>query len=390
MPGTRSADIGAVRVPELDGVRALAIAMVVVWHWVHLPAKLEPGTIWSYANIFLRLTWSGVDLFFVLSGFLIGSILLANTGASNYYSVFYFRRACRILPLYLAVLGICTLLAHPGMLPESSVLTAIFRPVIPLWAFYVHGQNIAMAWAGHFGHQALNVTWSLAVEEQFYLLLPLAVRWSGVRLPVVLVVLIAGGAGTRWIMSYLYPERAAFLSYVLLPLRWDPLLLGVLAAWAWRQDRIRTWLYAHTQVLRVALIASGAGWLTLNYTAAGVIMSPFMTRYGYPAVALSWLTVLLFALCSTGLVQRIFRSAPARWLGTVSYGVYIFHEPVNSVAHAVLLDSKVSFSSVASIAVTALALLVTLGAASLSWILFERPFTHLGRRMSYAVEGAGR
>lgn len=382
-PGTHSANIAAVRAPELDGVRALAILLVVIWHWVHLPSHPQPGTIWSKANVFLRLTWSGVDLFFVLSGFLIGSILLANSGASNYYSVFYLRRACRILPLYVAFLVLCTLLAQPWALPQPSLLASIFRPVIPLWAFYVHCQNLAMAWAGHFAHQALNVTWSLAIEEQFYLLLPLAIRWSGARLPVLLVVLILGSIGARIALANAFPGKAGFLSYVLLPLRWDPLLLGVLAAWAWRSSRVRDWLHANVRLLGFACWASLAGWMVLTYSAAGVIMSPFVTRYGYPLIALAWLSFLLFILCSNGIARRICSSAPARWLGTVSYGVYIFHEPINSAAHAMFLDAKASFSSTASIAVTVFALCVTAGAASLSWVVFERPITRFGQRMAY-------
>src|SRR5438094_8602273 len=91
------------RVPELDGIRGTAIAMIVLYHWIILPSS---GTDALLPALLVRvgvLGWSGVDLFFVLSGFLIGGILLDARLATNYFEVFYLRRAYRILPLYLAV-----------------------------------------------------------------------------------------------------------------------------------------------------------------------------------------------------------------------------------------------------------------------------------------------
>jgi peptidoglycan/LPS O-acetylase OafA/YrhL len=90
----------ASRLPELDGVRGIAILMVLVWHYAVYEFQPEPGSIGAYALACLRLSWSGVDLFFVLSGFLIGGILIDNQQSNNYFKVFYVRRVCRIFPLY--------------------------------------------------------------------------------------------------------------------------------------------------------------------------------------------------------------------------------------------------------------------------------------------------
>src|SRR5438477_3577880 len=92
------------RIPELDGLRGLAIGSVLIWHYFMVPIVTAPATPLSYALVFGRLTWSGVDLFFVLSGFLIGGILLDARKASNYFQVFYTRRFFRIVPIYAAVL----------------------------------------------------------------------------------------------------------------------------------------------------------------------------------------------------------------------------------------------------------------------------------------------
>src|SRR5689334_4309131 len=93
------------RVPELDGVRGLAILSVLVWHYVYCQVQPQPRSITAYGMTLLSLTWAGVDLFFVLSGFLIGGILLDNKAAPNYYKAFYVRRIFRIFPLYYLVLA---------------------------------------------------------------------------------------------------------------------------------------------------------------------------------------------------------------------------------------------------------------------------------------------
>ena len=97
------------RIPELDGLRGLAILLVLVWHYFISSISVGVGTWQAYAVVPFRLTWSGVDLFFVLSGFLIGGILYDVKNSENYFKVFYFRRIYRIFPVYFiwAVLFVC-------------------------------------------------------------------------------------------------------------------------------------------------------------------------------------------------------------------------------------------------------------------------------------------
>ncbi len=169
------------RIPELDGIRGLAIGMVLLWHYFVYPATAAlataaPTTALSYALVFGRLTWTGVDLFFVLSGFLIGGILLDARKAANYFQVFYTRRFFRIVPIYAALLlvfpSLITVMewSHPG---NFNWLTA---DALPWYSYWTFTQNFWMAAAATLGANALGITWSLAIEEQFYLTLPLLVR----------------------------------------------------------------------------------------------------------------------------------------------------------------------------------------------------------------------
>src|ERR1700731_3519067 len=104
------------RIPELDGIRGIAIAMVVVYHFFLLPIQAPPAALLSYVKAAGRLAWSGVDLFFVLSGFLIGGILLDARDSLNYFQVFYTRRFFRIVPIYaVCLVGALALTSAMGL-----------------------------------------------------------------------------------------------------------------------------------------------------------------------------------------------------------------------------------------------------------------------------------
>ena len=159
------------RIEELDGIRGIAILMVLIWHligtrlfWVKEEHILFPLKEW------LKVGRTGVDLFFVLSGFLIGGIILDNYRKSNFLKVFWIRRCCRILPvLYLTVFAYFV----SFNLLDHKTYPALFSPTLPIWSYLTFTQNIFMAIEKHLGAKFLSVTWSLAIEEQFYIVAPL-------------------------------------------------------------------------------------------------------------------------------------------------------------------------------------------------------------------------
>ena len=184
------------RSEALDAVRGIAIALVVGYHY--WPALVPGGSV-------------GVDLFFVLSGFLIGGILLDNKGAEDYFATFYWRRFFRILPLYWLFLSV---------MPAS--------PVMPVWWFLPFAQNFGWIAHGVFPiREPHTVTWSLAFEEQFYLLLPtmvasLSTRWL-IRVLWACVI-----AAPLW--RYGWAQSHPFAARLLLPCRLDSLMGGALVA----------------------------------------------------------------------------------------------------------------------------------------------------------------
>src|SRR5262249_23229097 len=156
------------RITELDGLRGLAILFVLVYHYANF--DVAPHSLFYYLSLPQRLTWTGVDLFFVLSGFLIGGILIDQRESSQYFFPFYLRRFHRIFPIY--YIFIASLFIRTMVWPRW----ALSASAMPLWPYPFFLQTLLSPVVMTFGPAWSGATWSLAIEEQFYLLLPLAVR----------------------------------------------------------------------------------------------------------------------------------------------------------------------------------------------------------------------
>ena len=155
-----------IRIPALDGLRGVAIALVLFWHFILCSIPCTGGTAFGYFNKLFRHSYSGVDLFFVLSGFLITQILLRDVGSKDWLKRFWIRRAFRILPLYFLFLLAAMIFSLMGNPAQGGYFTT----PNPIWPYLLMLQNIEMARQRSLG--TWGVTWSLAVEEQFYLFYP--------------------------------------------------------------------------------------------------------------------------------------------------------------------------------------------------------------------------
>ncbi len=301
------------RSEALDAVRGIAIALVVGYHY--WPALVPGGSV-------------GVDLFFVLSGFLIGGILLDNKGAEDYFATFYWRRFFRILPLYWLFLSV---------MPAS--------PVMPVWWFLPFAQNFGWIAHGVFPiREPHTVTWSLAFEEQFYLLLPtmvasLSTRWL-IRVLWACVI-----AAPLW--RYGLAQSHPFAARLLLPCRLDSLMGGALVA---------CFMRGHA---RSALI-----WTTLACAAPCLDLALHsLTGNGelmYSVIAFLFAGGLLVVVQSRPAPLSVLR--PLAWLGIGAYSIYLSHIP------ALLLTGS-----------PALALPLTLALAWASWRYIEAPLIRFAR-----------
>ncbi len=352
------------RQPGLDLLRAIAILMVVCYH--------SAGFGFGLPYEVHRFGWIGVDLFFVLSGYLIGGQILAQWQERNSFRFgrFYIRRALRILPAYLVVLAVYFLL------PSWRE-----RPVIsPLWKYLLSVQNIGLQSGTAFSH-----AWSLAVEDQFYLVLP-ALLFVLIRRPRMALalpcLLIAGGlvlraALTHWQSdpSGQIPGREYFL-WIYYPTwsRLDPLVLGVALAaieryrafWWLKLTAAATWLW-------LPAFAAIAGGLSLHEGAQTVTSCV----WSFPLVAFG-MAILLVCSVSHRLPFSRRKVPGAAFLARVAYSVYLSHKIVVHFMADVFSKQGIAPSSFWAMLAVGASILVV-GAAL--YFAVERPFLRLRNRI---------
>jgi peptidoglycan/LPS O-acetylase OafA/YrhL len=370
------------RVPELDGIRGLAILLVLFYHFVAeaLPT-FGPGSGLAWLRLPLMLTWTGVDCFFVLSGFLIAGILMDARESPKYFRVFYFRRFARVLPLYYLLLALFTL-AHFLEANGVSGLEGVLKDMPPLGTQLLFGQNIWIALNGRFVANGLTPTWSLAVEEQFYLTLPLLIRFTPRRLLALvgLAPIVVALSVRYWILHHSSLPQPESANYVLLPCRMDALGLGVTAAWLWRTPCCWNWITRFRVAEFGFLAVVGLGWLLAAQGGRASAENKLTTS------ALFYFVLLLAALSHPGRpVGRMMRWGWLRSLGTLCYGLYLLHVPMLYLCHLALgpVTQYPRPSAASGWAASGVALVLTLLLAKLSWEWFEKPFVRLGHRWKY-------
>jgi len=369
------------RIPELDGLRGLAIGMVLIWHLYFGTMDPDPGTALYYLHAAGRLTWSGVDLFFVLSGFLIGGILIDNRSATNYYRTFYTRRLFRIVPAYFVSIFAFWVLVKFAQGAGAHSFGFIFAlKVLPWTPHFLFLQNFWMAAQNVSG--IMVITWSLCIEEQFYLTLPVLVRFlPPKRLLVMASATILLAPALRSALLVFWPGHR-WAAFVLLPTRADSLMLGVLGALLLRNARSAALLRQRRTEMRLALLLAGAGALVL------LRYSWFPTAYGIQSIGYTWLAILylcilLYSLVHGGWLSRVLRWQPLMHLGTLAYGVYLYHVLVIWLIFGSLYSSTAKITNLREFAWSIVTLIVVWFIAWSSWKYFEKPLVKMGQRTKY-------
>jgi peptidoglycan/LPS O-acetylase OafA/YrhL len=353
------------RQPGLDFLRALAIVVVVIYHAGIMGFPL-PGRAHRFG-------WIGVDLFFVLSGYLIGGQLLAPVarGQRNRFGRFFARRALRILPAYLVVLSVYALLPSWREYPE----------MFPLWKFLLSVQNIGLRGGTAFSH-----AWSLGVEDQFYLLLPLVllliIRWrrAAIILPCALVL---GGLALRAFLAFQNlgetgVSARAYQTWIYYATwtRLDPLVFGVALAaiekfrprWWQRLMNLAPWLWLPGLALIVYALYLGD---TDTITVTSCI-------WGFPVIALGMAALLICAVSPRLPFGRV-KIPGAAFIASIAYSAYLIQKLV--------IHFVAQYCSAHDIAPTSIAALVGVqvyvyAAATLLFIAAERPFLLLRHRLA--------
>jgi peptidoglycan/LPS O-acetylase OafA/YrhL len=345
------------RITALDGLRGMMTLFVVISHfYAELPGGLGA----------LMFGWVGVDMFFVLSGYLVGKLILERRGHANFFSVFYARRFLRTLPAYAV-----TVLLVFGLLSVCDAVWADADAPFPLWSYLTFTQPAFMVATGGIGAHWLAPTWTLAMEEHFYLVAPALIvftprRWLG---PVLVGVAIAAVALRLAIYQFGFANEMAAL--VLLPSRADLLAVGVLSALAMTSPGF-PWARFD---LTLRIVPLGAFVLFLGLKLAGghgaEVVGPLVIAVGCASYLLS--------IVRGAPEARTLESRVLRFFGDNSYCIYLSHLPVLGLMHGLILGARPALNTpvqwAVTLAATPICVLVGWGMTK----LIEEPLTRYGR-----------
>lgn len=348
-------------VPALDGLRGLAI-LAVFFHHYGAGGINSSSLPLRWIAIVCGFGWSGVDLFFVLSGFLITGILYDTQNDPGYYHKFYARRALRIFPIYYLFVGISLLVVPFGDWRISHLFFLIYLgyPAALIWPTLV---NLPIR---------ITHLWSLSVEEQFYMLWPWLIR----RLQAPRNILTFCGLAVlgAFLTRIVLPSWA----YASLPCRMDGLALGAALAILFRSD-----LRRRCQQLALPVFAASVVGITLicalrHTTQHG---DRVVATLGFSVIALAYGALLVLSL---GPLSALFSTRILRLFGKYSYGMYLYHFPLT----VVLERTKPFFARcpLGSLGYVISCLAANFAIASFSFYAFEQPILKLKKRFEYAAD----
>ncbi len=434
----------------LDGVRGMAI-LLVMWH--HMTVFRPSNGVERFFHSAAELGTTGVDLFFVLSGFLITGILYdskhklleGGKGAGAFFGNFYARRTLRIFPLYYAVLvfsllllpHLAEMLRHVVSADRAELIASKLNRfesigVHAKW-FWLYLSNFPIAFEGRWLHGILGVSWSLAIEEQFYLVWPMLVwflsRAGAIRVCVGLVIvalacrcglaleMINAGRGYGPLpadgvtLHWANPIGVYVLSFC----RVDDLALGALAALLLRGTmdvplaaRIARGLvcWCGAAALGLVVVDNAMGWATPEIMGTGG--GPLFQTVGYTLAGLTCLggLVLAVASCPGGMWHRFWTSWFMRTQGKYAYALYLFHLPIRAAIRDVVFgpgpdasggpvprwtfEGLLHSQALGQAVFYVIAIGASLAAAWVSWVVFESQVLKLKKYFPSGVEGKGR
>ncbi|MCA9194101.1 MAG: acyltransferase [Planctomycetales bacterium] len=345
------------RIPALDGIRGCAILMVTCYRFFQL--SFPASHYGNFVGQLIKLGSLGVDLFFVLSGFLITSVLLDGKSQPMFFRRFFFRRTMRIFPLYFASLAIFLFLT-PYFLGDGHMFAQGLVRQEYLWSYTT---NLRMAWEGSWCFGYLDHFWTLAIEEQYYMAWPFVVYgfnarrlfWISMTLSIVCLI----GRAT-----FCYVSNNEVAGDVLTFFRFDGLLLGASVA---------TVIRISSDLGRLTRVAGGmlVGSILVNsilFSQGGRLLE---IPHTFVCVMWSALVLLVVSDSSKYRISALFESPLLKNLGKYSYAMYVFQNPLIPIMESVLDPDEMSKTFFGGLIYSCLMIILTYGCAVVSWHCLE-------------------
>lgn len=354
---------------ELDGVRGIAILLVTLYRF---SKEWDPSAHWvlGISRTYCEFGQRGVDLFFVLSGFLITGILLQTKSSPGYFKNFMVRRALRIFPLYFTALAVCLF-----VLPQFLATNSFDLPRSNQAFLWTYTSNIYMAWTNTWCFGPLDHFWSLAVEEHFYLVWPAIVFCLSPKALIRFSLLMVFVVSVARAAFALKPEYALAIDTLSL-FRCDALMLGAVLAVAMKHGLSEAYVTAISRyalpVLAVGclvVVAVGSRWLGFTHTLFGFF----------------WVALLAVAVTRSRShwMSRCLRSPRLQWLGKYSYGMYVIQLPLVTLLPLSWVASQTTSVGISSLSLSLVYVIALFAATSAlafaSYHLLEKPFLNMKR-----------
>ena len=353
--------------PALDGLRGVAILLVVVYHN------------FDFAGYFF-FGWLGVDLFFVLSGFLITDILLKTLDKPGFLRNFYTRRVLRIFPLYYLTLFIILIILP---LFKSLHIDLSYYQTNQVW-FWAYLQNWLFIFNPQHGSKMLLHFWSLGVEEQFYLIWPLTILL--IRRPKVLLAIVGGllvvVGITRFVLWNLHIENLAYANLYLFT-RIDGICVGCMLALLMKID----FMYLRRNVAWIITTLAVFNFLFYFFNQKFSPGSPFFAFVGYTTFAILFGFILYESILGKlRIFNIVFNNSLLKFFGKISYGLYVYHWPVYLLLFPFFKQyctTQLSFSGfAASIASAFIVIMISIAISVISYRYFESYFLKLKKKFT--------
>ncbi len=372
------------RVPELDGLRGVACLAILLFGCI--ASNIAGG---AFPGLYRLQAWllSGFDLFLVLSGFLIAGQLLDSHRSTHFLGHFWIRRLARVAPVFYIVVLTFLLMQTLQSMPHPAWLEVlVFDHAMPLWTYPLFVQNFAQAAdGGSGGAQWVALTWLIAVEMQFYVVIPFLIRGLSrralVKVALTCIVLALAVRAAAWAIT-----GSWFSGYFLLPGRSDALMLGVLVALAIRDVPTRAWFVRHRHLfdgLALCIIAL----LSTNVIHwAGSLFRPpasFVVNnvdISLNAVLFAYAVLRVFMLPQSALYRRLLASRVLVGAGLISYPLYMYHLVIAGLLHGLVYGDQPRITDVSHLITAIGVMLLSIGLAVISTVCIEIPIRRWARR----------
>jgi peptidoglycan/LPS O-acetylase OafA/YrhL len=359
------------RIKELDGLRGMTILAAVIYHYINNLINANASSFNFILKSLTKYLYTSIDMFFLLSGFLVGGILLKNKNSHAFFKTFYIRRIYRIVPLYFLLL-VCVLLICNLQIGKGTEWW--FDAQIPFWTYFTFFQNIVMGLNNTMGNAWLNPTWSLGVEEQFYISIAFLIYFCPRKLLISILII---GIISAPIFRYYAPTVYALSTFT--HCRLDSLFGGILIALFYQENTFILFFQKHLSKLIIAIVVLLG--ISFLFSIGKFKMEFYVVNSWFSIIYI--LILILILVDKNNMLSKMVRFKFFVDLGLYSYSIYLFHKVILGLFFFTLLGKLPQLNTAFDFLMILSCALLTFMFSRFIFNYFEKKFISIGHRYKY-------